>query len=388
MYPLRLFNRVNIVSCRVATLAQHLRMSSSSASSTKSIEDVFMEIKDQAGIITLNRPKALNALNLSMVRKIYPVLKSWEADPKVNLVIIKATGDKAFCAGGDVRAIAEDGLRGGNLPKDFFKEEYMLNYAIGTLQTPYVALIHGITMGGGVGLSVHGHFRVATEKTLFAMPETAIGLFPDVGGGHALPRLEGNLGIYLALTGFRLRGYDVKHAGIATHFVKAEKLSELESSLLGLSDCRLQTVRGLLDDFDKECSKDQNPNFTLQEHMDKINSCFDKNTVEDIMSSLEKNGSEWANKQIETINKMSPSSCKVTLRQLREGARMNLADCLQMEYRISQRFMENEDFYEGIRAVLVDKDNSPRWKPSTLQGVSNEKVDSYFLPLGERDLVL
>ncbi|KXJ18578.1 3-hydroxyisobutyryl-CoA hydrolase, mitochondrial [Exaiptasia diaphana] len=333
MYPIRVCNRrIPSVVCRVASVARHLRMSSTVAGPGN---------KKNVGLITLNRPKALNALNLSMIRKIYPVLKAWDQDPEVGLVIIKGTGEKAFCAGGDVRAIAEAGLRGEDLTKDFFREEYTLNYTIGTLQTPYVALINGITMGGGVGLSVHGHFRVATEKTLFAMPETAIGLFPDVGGGHALPRLEGCLGTFLALTGHRLKGIDVKHAGVATHFVTLDKLSELEESLHGLSDFKLRTVKGLLDDFDSK-----------------------------------------------TINKMSPSSCKVTLRQLQNGGTMNLAECLQMEYRLSQRFMENEDFYEGIRAVLIDKDNSPTWSPNSLDKVSDEKVDSYFLPLGPRELEL
>ncbi|KAK3736637.1 hypothetical protein QZH41_017024, partial [Actinostola sp. cb2023] len=330
-------------------------------------DEVLLETKNNVGLITLNRPKALNALNLSMIRKIYPVLKAWDSDPEVGLVIIKATGDKAFCAGGDVRAIAEAGLRGEDLTKDFFREEYILNYTIGTLQTPYVALIQGIIMGGGVGLSVHGHFRVATEKTLFAMPETAIGkmknasgfctrkrgLFPDVGGGHALPRLAGKLGTFLALTGQRLKGCDVKHAGLATHFVTLNKLPELESSLHSLPDFKLRTVKAVLDDYDSKCSEEQSAKFVLEEHMDKINSCFDKNTMEEIMSALQLDGSDWANKQYETINKM-----------------------------------ENKDFFEGIRAVLVDKDNSPKWNPNTLEGVSDEKLDSYFLPLGARELEL
>lgn len=379
-------NRSTSFACRhLAALCRHLRMLSTSAEMDA---EVLLEVKNKVGLITLNRPKALNALNLNMIRKIYPVLQKWEADPGVNLVVIKGTGGRAFCAGGDVRAVAEAGQRGDDLTKMFFKEEYALNYAIGTLKTPYVALINGITMGGGVGLSVHGHFRVATEKTLFAMPETAIGLFPDVGGGYALSRMKGKLGIFLALTGHRLKGYDVKHAGVATHFVTSEKLADLESSLLSLpSDPDIHMVSKLLDDYDKECS-DENKEFSLEKFTHQINSCFDKPTMEDIISALEEDGTEWALQQIEVLNKMSPTSMKITLRQLQEGSKLNLAECLKMEYRLSQRFMEGNDFYEGIRAVLVDKDNSPKWSPSSLADVSKEKEDCYFETLGDMELVL
>jgi len=379
-------NRSTSFACRhLAALCRHLRMLSTSAEMDA---EVLLEVKNKVGLITLNRPKALNALNLNMIRKIYPVLQKWEADPGVNLVVIKGTGGRAFCAGGDVRAVAEAGQKGDDLTKMFFKEEYALNYAIGTLKTPYVALINGITMGGGVGLSVHGHFRVATEKTLFAMPETAIGLFPDVGGGYTLSRMKGKLGVFLALTGHRLKGYDVKHAGVATHFVTSEKLADLESSLLSLpSDPDIHMVAKLLDDYDKQCS-DENEEFSLEKFTHQINSCFDKPTMEDIISALEQDGTEWALQQIEVLNKMSPTSMKVTLRQLQEGSKLNLAECLKMEYRLSQRFMKGNDFYEGIRAVLVDKDNSPKWNPSSLADVSKEKEDCYFETLGDMELVL
>lgn len=359
-----------------------------SSTSAELDADVLLEIKNKVGVITLNRPKALNALNLNMIRQIYPVLKKWDVDPGVKLVVIKGTGDRAFCAGGDVRAIAEAGQKGGDLTKVFFREEYMLNHAIGTLQTPYVALINGITMGGGVGLSVHGSFRVATERTLFAMPETAIGLFPDVGGGYALPRMKGKLGLYLALTGYRLKGYDVKHAGVATHFVTTEKLTELESSLLSLADPQLNSIQEVLHDYDKKCSEGHNKDFVLDKFTQQIDSCFDKSSMEDIIKALEEDGSEWALQQIEILKKMSPTSLKITLRQLLEGAKLSLADCLKMEYRLTQRCMEDTDFYEGIRAVLVDKDNSPKWNPSNLSGVSKETVDRYFERLGGRELVL
>lgn len=350
--------------------------------------EVLLEVKNKVGVITLNRPKALNALNLNMIRDIYPVLKEWEADPAVSLVLIKGAGDRAFCAGGDVRAVAEAGKKGDDLTKLFFKEEYMLNYAIGTLKTPYVAFINGITMGGGVGLSVHGHFRVATERTVFAMPETAIGLFPDVGGGYMLPRMKGKLGLYLALTGHRLKGYDIKHAGVATHFVTSEKLTDLESALLNLPDPQMNTVQNVLDNYDEMCSDEEQKEFVLEKHIHQINSCFDKPTIEEILQALRDDGSDWAMRQVETLHKMSPTSLKITLRQLQEGQHLSLSDCLKMEYRLTQRCMEDNDFYEGIRAVLVDKDNNPKWKPGSLADVSNDKVNSYFKTLGDRELVL
>lgn len=385
MYPKRWINRSSSVGCqRLRILWKHLRTSSTSAEMEA---EVLLEIKNKVGVITLNRPKALNALNLNMIRQIYPVLKKWDLDPAVGLVVIKGAGDRAFCAGGDVRAVAEAGKKGDELTKIFFKEEYMLNFAIGTLQTPYVACINGITMGGGVGLSVHGQFRVATERTVFAMPETAIGLFPDVGGGYVLPRMRGKLGLYLALTGERLKGYDVKHAGVATHFVTSEKLSDLESSLLNLSNPQLNNVQQVLDDYDKKCSEGQKE-FVLEKFTHKINSCFDKPTLEEILQALKDDGSDWALKQIEVLNKMSPISLKITLKQLQEGASLSLGECLKMEYRLTQRCMADNDFYEGIRAVLVDKDNSPKWQPSTLAAVSRRKVDSYFETLGDRELVL
>lgn len=386
MYLTRWINRSSSIGCqRLRILCKHVRMKSTSAEMEA---EVLLEVKNKVGVITLNRPKALNALNLNMIRDIYPVLKEWEADPAVSLVLIKGAGDRAFCAGGDVRAVAEAGKKGDDLTKLFFKEEYMLNYAIGTLKTPYVAFINGITMGGGVGLSVHGHFRVATERTVFAMPETAIGLFPDVGGGYMLPRMKGKLGLYLALTGHRLKGYDIKHAGVATHFVTSEKLTDLESALLNLPDPQMNTVQNVLDNYDEMCSDEELKEFVLEKHIHQINSCFDKPTIEEILQALRDDGSDWAMKQVETLHKMSPTSLKITLRQLQEGQHLSLSDCLKMEYRLTQRCMEDNDFYEGIRAVLVDKDNKPKWKPGSLADVSNDKMNSYFKTLGDRELVL
>ena len=258
----------------------------------------------------------------------------------------------------------------------------------GTLTTPFVALIDGITMGGGVGLSVHGHCRVATEKTVFAMPETAIGFFPDVGGGYFLPRLSGKLGTFLALTGHRLKGIDVFKAGVATHFAPSENIQSLESDLLSLSTPSHDSVKDLLMSYHNKTGADACA-FSLGKEMDKINSIFSRTTLEEIIEALNKDGSEWALKQVTTLRRMSPISLKVALKQIIEGEKCNLAEDLIMEYRISQRFMEDNDFYEGIRAVLVDKDNKPNWKPSAIEDVSDEKVNSYFESLpSEQELKL
>ncbi|XP_035250358.1 3-hydroxyisobutyryl-CoA hydrolase, mitochondrial isoform X2 [Anguilla anguilla] len=350
--------------------------------------DVLLERVGNAGVITLNRPKALNALNLSMIRHIYPQLRNWEKDPEPHLVIIKGAGAKAFCAGGDIRAVTEAGKLGESLAQDFFREEYILNNAIGTYQKPYVALIDGITMGGGVGLSVHGQFCVATEKTLFAMPETAIGLFPDVGGGYFLPRLRGKLGLFLALTGFRLKGRDVQRAGVASHFVDSEKITALEKNLVDLKSPSAQAVAEVLESYQSESSVDKDKPFILEPHMENINRLFEASSVEQICENLKQDGSSFAQKQLETLSKMSPTSMKLTFRQLREGASMSLQDVLVMEYRLTQACMSGQDFYEGVRAVLIDKDHSPKWNPPTLEGVTESYLDDCFKPLGDRDLSL
>uniref|UniRef100_A0A669CSZ9 3-hydroxyisobutyryl-CoA hydrolase n=1 Tax=Oreochromis niloticus TaxID=8128 RepID=A0A669CSZ9_ORENI len=308
--------------------------------------EVLLEKVGRAGVITMNRPKVLNALNLTMIRQIYPQLKKWESDNETDIVIIKGAGDKAFCAGGDIRAVTEAGKVGDSLAQDFFREEYILNNAIGSYRKPYIALIDGITMGGGVGLSVHGRFRVATEKTLFAMPETAIGLFPDVGGGYFLPRLQGKLGLFLALTGFRLKGRDVQRAGVATHFVESKKIPDLQKELVDLKSPSAEDVSRVLDSYQSQVRSQ------------------------------------------ETLSKMSPTSLKITLKQLQAGASLSLQDVLVMEYRLSQACMRGYDFYEGVRAVLVDKDQNPKWNPSTLEEVSDQMVEQCFSSLGEKDLTL
>ncbi|XP_065788013.1 3-hydroxyisobutyryl-CoA hydrolase, mitochondrial isoform X3 [Muntiacus reevesi] len=239
----------------------------------------------------------------------------------------------------------------------------------------------------GVGVSVHGQFRVATEKSVFAMPETAIGLFPDVGGGYFLPRLQGKLGYFLALTGFRLKGRDVYTAGIATHFVDFEKLGMLEEDLLALKSPSKENIADVLETYHVKSKIDQDKPFILEEHMDKINSWFSANTVEQIVDNLQQDGSSFALEQLKVINKMSPTSLKITLRQLMEGSSKTLPEVLTMEYRLSQACMKGHDFHEGVRAVLIDKDQSPKWKPADLKEVTDEDLNDYFKSLGSNDLI-
>lgn len=295
-------------------------------------------------------------------------MKPWESTK--NLVIIRGVGEKAFCAGGDVRVIVEAGPTEES--KSFFREEYRLNALIGNYKKPYIAIIDGITMGGGVGLSVHGKYRVATERTLFAMPETAIGLFPDVGGGYFLPRMKGKLGLYLGLTGYRLRGQDVKKAGVATHYVDSSKVPELEKTLLDSKDAN--DVDAILKSFDTE----NDTPFVLEKHLPLINRCFAANRVRDIISSLKEDESEFALKTIEMLNKMSPTSLKITKRQLDYGAELDLKECLKMEYRLAVHHTEKSDFKEGVRALLIDKDQKPKWNPRTIEEVTYAHVDSFF----------
>ncbi|KAF6738704.1 3-hydroxyisobutyryl-CoA hydrolase, mitochondrial [Oryzias melastigma] len=373
--------------CRLKSIHRLQRIQAQMMSSHTEPE-VLLEKVGRAGVITMNRPKVLNALNLTMIRQMLPQLKKWENDTETDIVIIKGAGGKAFCAGGDIRAVTEAGKVGDSLAQDFFREEYTLNNAIGSFKKPYIALINGITMGGGVGLSVHGRFRVATEKTLFAMPETAIGLFPDVGGGYFLPRLQGKLGLFLALTGFRLKGRDVQRAGVATHFVESVKIPDLENELVDLKSPSDAEVTKVLESYQNQSSMDSDKPFVLDKHLPDINRLFSASSMEGIMQNLKADGSEFAKKQSEILSKMSPTSLKITYRQLQAGAALSLQDVLVMEYRLSQACMRGCDFYEGVRAVLVDKDQSPKWNPSTLEEVSEQSVDECFSSLGEKDLTL
>lgn len=349
--------------------------------STSSAGDkmVLLERHGDKGVITLNRPKALNALNLEMAKQLEAQLRAWDSDSQIKMVVIKSSSEKAFCAGGDVKSITTAGPEGG---KVFFRQEYTVNNIIGALSVPYVALIDGIVMGGGCGLSVHGNFRVVTEKALFAMPETAIGLFPDVGASHFLHRLPGSLGLYFALTGQRLAGRDLFKAGIATHFIPSAKLKTLEEEILRIEKPDMLQIDRILQKHQEQWQDDYRKEFSLKPHIGRINSIFGQaKSVEDIISGLEKDNSEWARKHLDILSRMSPTSLKLTFEQLKRGKTMLLPDCLKMEYRMACRVLENKDFYEGVRAVLVDKDNKPNWTPAKLEEVKEADIQAYFQPL-------
>ncbi|KNC79694.1 hypothetical protein SARC_07921 [Sphaeroforma arctica JP610] len=335
---------------------------------------MFEEV-GQAGVATMNRPKVLNSLNLDMVVEMKKQFDEWEGDAQKKVIVLQGAGGKAFCAGGDVVHIAKAGLAGDRtVAHEFFSTEYKLNSLIGRLRTPFVALIDGITMGGGVGVSVHGRYRVATEKTLFAMPETAIGLVPDVGGGHFLPRLKGELGMYLALTGNRLKAADVYHAGLATHYVPKDQLTDLTADLVSVEN--EEDVEVVLNKYHVT----PDTPFSLDAHLNDIDRCFAGDKAEDMLALLNDSG-EWGRKNAKTIEKMSPTSVKVTIRQLRNGAGLSLDGDLQMELRICAETMRNKDFYEGIRALLIEKTNDPKWTPATLAEVTKEMVDKHFVML-------
>ncbi|KAA0197164.1 hypothetical protein HAZT_HAZT001356 [Hyalella azteca] len=307
---------------------------------------VLFEEVNSKGIVVLNRPEALNALTKNMIEIMYPVLKKWENEK--TLVIVKGQGSKSFCAGGDVLSLTDPEKRGDPTITNFFRSEYMQNHLIGSYQIPYVAFITGIVMGGGAGISVNGQFRVASDKSMFAMPETAIGLFPDVGGSHFLPRLGGGLGMFLGLTGHRLRGHELP-----------------------------EHVRELLDTFHESPS-----DFSLTPHLKTIKECFTAPTVHQILQRLAESGDELCRQQLPVIRSACPTSVALTHELLVRGAKLDLAQCLQMEFRVACRVLEHTDFQEGVRARLRDKDNKPQWKPATLEELDIPKtVEKYFAPL-------
>ena len=348
-------------------------------------DSVLTKVEGGVGYITLNRPGALHALNLDMCETILAALRVWAQDPNVEIVLIEhAEGTRGFCAGGDIAMLRESGMSDGREARAFFAEEYRMNATIKAFPKPYIALMDGVTMGGGVGLSVHGSFRVATERTLFAMPETGIGLFPDVGGGWFLPRLRGELGTWLALTGARLKGIDVAAAGVATHFLPSELIPNLKAQI---SDADFSAgAAELLGEILSHATHNV-PAGSFEAFRDMIDRCFRFDSAEEIVAALTSDGSDWALEQATTITKKSPETVKVALRQVREGAACTtFEDNMRMEYRIGWRKVQSRDFIEGVRAVIIDKDHAPNWSPDTLEAVSQEAVARYFEPLGNDEL--
>lgn len=342
------------------------------------MEDVLFERRGRAGIITLQRPKALNALTLTMVDAMHTQLRLWRSDRDIELVVIRAAGGRAFCAGEDIRALHDSGKTGRPPAIDFYAHEYRLNTLIKRYAKPYIALINGIVMGSGFGVSVHGAARVCGEGTMFAMPETGIGFFPDVGGTSFLPRLPGELGMYLALTGARLDVTDAKYAGIATHVVPAAEHENLVAALCEGTQPFERTLGRFAVTHDNKSR--------VAGLLPLIDRHFAHGSVEAIMASLESDKSLFAAQTVSSLKTKSPTSLKVTYRQIREGADLGFEDCMRLEFRLTSRFIRGHDYYEGVRAVIMDKDNAPAWHPNSLDGVTEAAVAAYFVPLPAGDL--
>tara|TARA_S200000501_G_scaffold288924_1_gene273669 strand:+ start:13233 stop:14276 length:1044 start_codon:yes stop_codon:yes gene_type:complete len=341
-------------------------------------EEVFFEVKESLGLITLNRPKALNALTLSMVRKIHPKLKEWENDSSIKYVLIKAQGEKAFCAGGDIRALHDWGKNNEDEAIGFYREEYTLNQYIKRYPKPYISLVNGIVMGGGVGLSVHGSHRIAGENYSFAMPETGIGLFPDVGGSFFLSRLKYEAGTYLALTGSRIKAADAIFLQTATNFVKSENFSSIINDLSKGERDPGDIITSYSSSPDEESEFEMISDFSLKN--------FKGNTIEEIIDNLKNNNSDLATKILSIIGTKSPTSLKVALRSLQLGRKNSFEDCMKMEFRMVNKVMNDHDFYEGVRALIIDKDNKPSWSPKSIEDVEDGFVDEFFHSLTENEL--
>jgi enoyl-CoA hydratase len=360
--------------------------------------EIILDRRGTAGVVTLNRPGALNAVNRGMVRTLRGALELWRHDDTVDRVIVSAAGGRAFSAGGDLRAIYEAGCAGRQHESlDFWREEYALNAAIRHYPKPYVALIDGIVMGGGVGVSVHGSHRVAGDRFDFAMPEVGIGFFPDVGATWFLPRLPTEIGTYCALTGARLKAADAVAVGIATHRVPSARFPELTEAL-----CGGEAVDAVLTAFASPESrpgnsgKESSPDYregSVAAHRGAINRIFSAGSVEEILAGLDveaagaRGGASWAADTAAAVRTKAPLSLKIALAQMRRGRHWSFAECMQAEFRIVSRVVYGHDFYEGIRAVIIDKDNHPRWNPASLADVTADAVESHFAPL-ESELIL
>jgi enoyl-CoA hydratase len=335
--------------------------------------EVLVRIEGAVGRITLNRPQALHALNTNMVRLITEALVTWIDNPIVKLVLIDHAGERGFCAGGDIRMLAASGAGDGREAREFFFGEYRLNSLLHDYPKTLVAIMDGVTMGGGVGLSRPCRYRVATERTTFAMPETGIGLFPDVGGGWYLSRMTDHFGLWLALTGARIKAADCELTGLATDYVESAQLPALKAAIVA----EPRAIETLLTEFEGDAGRP-----SLAAHQDEIARFFAGDSVEAIVANLKAADTDWAREQLAILATKSPQTMKVAFRQLRLGGAMkNFADNMAMEYRIGARVVQRHDFLEGVRAVIVDKDNAPRWDPPTLEGVTDAMLDAIFAPL-------
>lgn len=336
-------------------------------------KDILITREGPIGRIRLNRPKAIHALTREMCEAMSETLLAWREDPQVKVVVIDHAEGRGFCAGGDVVMLAKSGATDGREANAFFHAEYRLNHLLFTYPKPTVAIMDGITMGGGVGISLPCRFRVATENTRLAMPETSIGLFPDVGGGWYLSRLPGRVGQFMALTGARLDGAECRYLGIATHYVEQASLPEMVERI-GKTPGR---VNGAIGNFAAIT-----PDARIAANLIPIARLFASDRLEEVIDCLEKDGGDWAQSELATLKSKSPLSCKVSLRLLAEGAgRGDFAEEMRAEYALATHVAGTHDFIEGVRALLIDKDNAPQWEPATPEEVTDEMLDGLFAPL-------
>jgi enoyl-CoA hydratase len=337
------------------------------------MNDVLTFVEGKVGRVRLNRPKAIHALNTAMCAAVLDALTAWRDDPAVEAVMIDHAEGRGFCAGGDIRMLAESGAKDGAEAREFFFTEYRMNHRLFTYEKPVVAFMDGITMGGGVGISQPARYRVATENTRLAMPETGIGLFPDVGGGWYLSRLPGRVGQYLALTGHRLDGAECLNLGLASDYLTSDTLDEAKARIAAVPT----EIEEILADLAAP-----GPEAKIVTQEEDINRLFESDRLEDIYAVLESEGGTWGAATLATLRTKSPQTMKVSLRLLKEGRQMvDFAAEMAQEYAVGSRVVVRHDFLEGVRAVIVDKDNAPVWNPDTPEGVTDDLIDAIFAPL-------
>jgi enoyl-CoA hydratase len=336
-------------------------------------DDVLISVERGVGRLRLNRPKAIHALTTQMCEAMSQALLKWRTDANVEVVLIDHAEGRGFCAGGDVVMLARSGNTDAEEAKRFFWAEYRLNHLLFTYSKPTVAIMDGITMGGGVGISLPCTYRVATENTRFAMPETSIGLFPDVGGGWYLSRLPGRVGQFMALTGARLDGADCRYLNLATHYVEQSGLDDLIERIMK-APARAQGALG--------AASMTPPDAKIEPILPQVTKLFASDRLEDVLTTVESDESDWAQSELATLKSKSPLSCKVSLRLLAEGSeRASFADEMRVEYALAGRVVRTHDFREGVRALLIDKTGDPQWDPPTPEEVTDEMLDVLFAPL-------
>ncbi|WP_033920847.1 enoyl-CoA hydratase/isomerase family protein [Sphingomonas sp. 37zxx] len=337
------------------------------------MEEILITTEGRIGRIRLNRPKAIHALTHPMCDAITAALDAWVEEPAVEAILIDHAEGRGFCAGGDIRMIAESGAKDGVDARAFFRAEYTMNHRLFTYAKPIVAFMDGITMGGGVGLSQPARFRVATQNTKLAMPETGIGLFPDVGGGWYLSRLPGRIGQYLALTGARIDGGECLALGLATHFVPAEALDDVKQRIAQDP----QAIEAILSQASAPA-----PQARILAQREAIDRLFASDRLEDVYAALREDGGEWATQTLATLDTKSPQTMKVSLKLLLDGRTMpTFEDEMRQEFAVASHVVQRHDFIEGVRAVIIDKDNAPRWQPATPEDVTGHLIDQIFAPL-------